>query len=95
MKNFLLFFLSLHVYAVDEELLNAIDQNYAFKEQIVFSNNIEQFSSGYLIRSESEVQIQINEPFKESYTYIDGYIKYAPTNTSIRTSTMRNVCLVG
>ena len=68
MKNFLLFFLSLHVYAVDEELLNAIDQNYAFKEQIVFSNNIEQFSSGYLIRSENEVQIQINEPFKESYT---------------------------
>ena len=76
MKNFLLFFLSLHVYAVDEELLNAIDQNYAFKEQIVFSNNIEQFSSGYLIRSENEVQIQINEPFKESYTYKDGYIKY-------------------
>ena len=76
MKNFLLFFLSLNVYAVDEELLNAIDQNYAFKEQIVFSNNIEQFSSGYLIRSENEVQIQINEPFKESYIYKDGYIKY-------------------
>ena len=76
MKNFLLFFLSLHVYAVDEELLNAIDQNYAFKEKIVFSNNIEQFSSGYLIRSENEVQIQINEPFKESYTYKDGYIQY-------------------
>ena len=76
MKNFLLFFLSLNVYAVDEELLNAIDQNYAFKEKIVFSNNIEQFSSGYLIRSENEVQIQINEPFKESYTYKDGYIQY-------------------
>ena len=76
MKNFILFFLSLHVYAVDEELLNAIDQNYAFKEKIVFSNNIEQFSSGYLIRSENEVQIQINEPFKESYTYKDGYIQY-------------------
>ena len=76
MKNFLLFFLSLNVYAVDEELLNAIDQNYAFKEKIVFSNNIEQFSSGYLIRSENEVQIQINEPFKESYIYKDGYIKY-------------------
>ena len=76
MKNFLLFFLSLNVYAVDEDLLNAIDQNYAFKEQIVFSNNIEQFSSGYLIRSENEVQIQINEPFKESYIYKDGYIKY-------------------
>ena len=76
MKNFLLFFLSLNVYAVDEELLNAIDQNYVFKEKIVFSNNIEQFSSGYLIRSENEVQIQINEPFKESYTYKDGYIQY-------------------
>ena len=76
MKNFLLFFLSLNVYAVDEDLLNAIDQNYAFKEQIVFSNNIEQFSSGYLIRNENEVQIQINEPFKESYTYKDGHIKY-------------------
>ena len=37
---------------------------------------MEQFSSGYLIRSENEVQIQINEPFKESYTYKDGYIKY-------------------
>ena len=67
MKNFLLFFLSLNVYAVDEELLNAIDQNYAFKEKIVFSNNIEQFSSGYLIRSENEVQIQINEKFKYLY----------------------------
>ena len=76
MKNYLLFFLSLHVYAVDEVLLNAIDKNYAFKEKIVFSNNIEQFSSGYLIRGENEVQIQINEPFKESYTYKDGYIQY-------------------
>ena len=76
MKNYLLFFLSLHVYAVDEVLLNAIDKNYAFKEKIVFSNNIEQFSSGYLIRGENEVQIQVNEPFKESYTYKDGYIQY-------------------
>lgn len=76
MKNFLLFFLSLNVYAVDEELLNAIDQNYTFKEKIVFSNNIEQFSSGYLMRSENEVQIQITEPFKESYIYKDGYIQY-------------------
>ena len=76
MKNFLLFFLSLNVYAVDEELLNAIDKNYTFKEKIVFSNNIEQFSSGYLMRSENEVQIQITEPFKESYIYKDGYIQY-------------------
>ena len=76
MKNFLLLFLSLHVYAVDEELLNAIDKNYTFKEKIIFNNNIEQFSSGYLTRSQEEVKIQITEPFKESYTYRNGYIKY-------------------
>ena len=76
MKNFLLLFLSLHVYAVDEELLNAIDKNYTFKEKIIFNNNIEQFSSGYLTRSQDEVKIQITEPFKESYTYLDGYIQY-------------------
>ena len=76
MKNFLLLFLSLHVYAVDEELLNAIDKNYTFKEKIIFNNNIEQFSSGYLTRSQEEVKIQITEPFKESYTYRNGYIQY-------------------